>query len=46
MLHEVLYGVLYEVIHELCNNHDDDEIEVEDLRAHEGDSEILRHRHT
>ena len=46
--HEVLHGVLHEGwlheggAHGLCSNHDDDEVEVEDLRLHEGDSEILR----
>ena len=45
MLHEVLYeGWLYEgKAHGLCSNHHDDEVGVEDLRLHEGDSEILRH---
>ena len=52
MLHEVLHGVLHEGwlheggAHGLCSNHHDDEMRVEDLRLHEGDSEVLRHRHT
>ena len=46
ILHEMLYEMLYEKrIHELCSNHHDDEIKMKNLRLHESDSEILRHRH-
>ena len=40
MLHGVLHELLHEGgLHEVCSNHHDDEVGMEDLRLHESDSE-------